>query len=344
MRAITLHGIGDIRVDTVPDPVVVDATDAVVRVDATALCGTDLAFYRGSRPAAGDQRMGHEFIGTVTETGRDVRTIRAGDRVIVPFNASDGTCDYCVDGLPTSCRNIQVWGMTPGVDGAQGEAVRVPFADATLVAIPSGTDDAMLPALLTLTDVMATGHHAAVSAGVGAGDEVAVIGDGAVGLCAVLAARRLGATRIVAFSSHEDRAAVATRFGATDIVTERGQDAVDRLLDLTGGRGVRTVLECVGTAQSWDTALGAVRNGGAIGWAGSPATRGPALADVFMRNLKIAGGVAHVRTYLPELLDDVLTGALDPSPVFTTTTDLDGVAGAYRDMSSRSTLKALVKP
>lgn len=344
MRAITLHGTGDIRVDSVPDATVVDGTDAVVRVDATAVCGTDLAFYRGWRPSTEDQRMGHEFVGTVMEIGPEVRTIRVGDRVIVPFNASDGTCDYCVEGLPTSCRNIQVWGMTPGIDGAQGEAVRVPFADGTLVAIPSGTDDVMLPALLTLTDVMATGHHAAVSAGVGAGDDVAVFGDGAVGLCAVLAARRLGATRIVAFSSHADRAAVASQFGATDIVTERGQAAVDQLLDLTDGRGIKKVLECVGTAQSWDTALGAVRNGGAIGWVGSPATHGPALGEIFMRNLKIAGGVAHVRAYLPALLDDVLTGALDPSPVFTTTTDLAGVARAYRDMDSRSTLKALVKP
>ncbi|HEV7906718.1 MAG TPA: alcohol dehydrogenase catalytic domain-containing protein [Pseudonocardiaceae bacterium] len=344
MRATTIHGPGDIRVEEVPDAALRKPTDAVVQVEMACICGSDLWAYRGVAKRDGGQRIGHEFVGRVVEVGSEVSSVRVGDRVIAPFVWSDGTCAYCTAGLQTSCLDGGFWG-SGGSDGGQGEAVRVPWADGTLVAIPADADDALLPALLTLSDVMGTGHHAAIGAGVGPGSVVAVVGDGAVGLCGVLAAKRLGAERIIAMGRHSDRAAVARIFGATDQVAERGEAAIERVRELTGGLGASAVLECVGTEQSWETAMGIARDGGRIGYVGVPheAPNLP-LGKLFGRNIAIGGGVAPVRAYLPELLTDVLAGRIDPSPVFDKTVALDDVAEGYRAMDGRTALKVVVKP
>jgi threonine dehydrogenase-like Zn-dependent dehydrogenase len=344
VRATTIHGPGDIRVEEVPDAALRKPTDAVVQVEMACICGSDLWAYRGVAKREGGQRIGHEFVGRVVEVGSEVSSVRVGDRVIAPFVWSDGTCAYCAAGLQTSCLHGGFWG-SGGSDGGQGEAVRVPYADGTLVAVPADADDALLPALLTLSDVMGTGHHAATGAGVGPGSVVAVVGDGAVGLCGVLAAKRLGAERIIAMGRHSDRAAVARVFGATDQVVERGEAAIERVRELTGGLGASAVLECVGTEQSWETAMGIVRDGGRIGYVGVPheAPNLP-LGKLFGRNIAIGGGVAPARAYLPELLEDVLAGRIDPSPVFDKTVALDDVAEGYRAMDERTALKVVVKP
>jgi threonine dehydrogenase-like Zn-dependent dehydrogenase len=344
VRATTIHGPGDIRVEEVPDAALRKPTDAVVQVEMACICGSDLWAYRGVAKREGGQRIGHEFVGRVVEIGSEVSSVRVGDRVIAPFVWSDGTCAYCAAGLQTSCLHGGFWG-SGGSDGGQGEAVRVPYADGTLVAVPADADDALLPALLTLSDVMGTGHHAATGAGVGPGSVVAVVGDGAVGLCGVLAAKRLGAERIIAMGRHSDRAAVARVFGATDQVVERGEAAIERVRELTGGLGASAVLECVGTEQSWETAMGIVRDGGRIGYVGVPheAPNLP-LGKLFGRNIAIGGGVAPARAYLPELLEDVLAGRIDPSPVFDKTVALDDVAEGYRAMDERTALKVVVKP
>jgi threonine dehydrogenase-like Zn-dependent dehydrogenase len=331
-------------VEEVPDAALRKPTDAVVQVEMACICGSDLWAYRGVAKREGGQRIGHEFVGRVVEVGSEVSSVRVGDRVIAPFVWSDGTCAYCAAGLQTSCLHGGFWG-SGGSDGGQGEAVRVPYADGTLVAVPADADDALLPALLTLSDVMGTGHHAATGAGVGPGSVVAVVGDGAVGLCGVLAAKRLGAERIIAMGRHSDRAAVARVFGATDQVVERGEAAIERVRELTGGLGASAVLECVGTEQSWETAMGIVRDGGRIGYVGVPheAPNLP-LGKLFGRNIAIGGGVAPARAYLPELLEDVLAGRIDPSPVFDKTVALDDVAEGYRAMDERTALKVVVKP
>jgi threonine dehydrogenase-like Zn-dependent dehydrogenase len=344
VRATTIHGPGDIRVEDVPDAALREPTDAVVRVELACVCGSDLWAYRGVSKRKPGQRIGHEFVGEVVDVGSEVTSVRVGDRVIAPFTWSDGTCEHCAAGVQTSCRRGGIWGQT-GHDGGQGEAVRVPQADGTLVAVPRDADSALLPAFLSLSDVMGTGHHAALSAGVVPGSVVAVVGDGAVGLCGVLAASRLGAERVIAMGRHEDRAAVARLFGATDQVSERGGAAVERVRELTGGLGASAVLECVGTAASWETALGIVRDGGRVGYVGVPhGPDGLSLKDLFNRNVGVAGGVAPVRQYLPGLLADVLAGRLDPSPVFDRTVPLDDVADAYRAMEDRKALKVVVKP
>ncbi len=348
MRATVLNGPRDIVVDDVPDPTLVMPTDAVVRVVAACVCGSDLWSYRGVSDGGG--RMGHEFVGVVEEIGSDVTTVAAGDLVISPFVWSCGTCAPCVAGWPTSCLVGGGFGRDDRdghlVDGTQGEYVRVPQADGTLVVAPVDAGDRRMPSLLSLSDVMGTGHHAAVSAGAGPGATVAVVGDGAVGLCAVLAAVRLGAERVIALSSHPDRAALATRFGATDIVAARGTEAVAAVVELTGGLGADGVCECVGTEQSWETALRAVRPGGTVGWVGVPHQAGDGLSffRLFRNNIGIRGGVAPARRYLPELLDSVLDGSLDPSPVFDRTVWLDDIAAGYAAMDERRAIKVLVLP
>ncbi|MBW4720681.1 zinc-binding dehydrogenase [Saccharothrix obliqua] len=344
MRATTIHGPKDIRVEEVPDAAVRHPGDAVVRVELACICGSDLWGYRGVSQRVPGQRIGHEFLGEVVDVGTGVTSLRAGDRVLAPFAWSDGTCPHCAAGLQSSCPDGGIWG-TGAADGGQGEAVRVPFADGTLVRLPEGVDDALLPALLALTDVMGTGHHAAVAAGVGPGSTVVVVGDGAVGLCAVLAAKRLGAERVIALGRHADRAAVARRFGATDHVPERGDEAVARVRELTGGLGAPAVLECVGTDQSWRTAIGAARDGGRIGYVGIPheAPHLP-LRELFERNVSVAGGVAPARAYLPELMAEVLAGELDPSPVFDQEVPLADVAAGYAAMDERRALKVVVRP
>lgn len=346
MRAVVHHGERDIRVETVPDPVLVEPTDALVRVLLSCICGSDLWPYR--RPGVrqgGPARIGHEFLGVVEAVGSDVTSLRAGDVVIAPFVWSCGRCVFCEAGLQTSCLNGGDWGA-PDIGGGQGEVVRVPQADGTLVVAPVGQDDPRLPALLTLSDVMATGHHAALSAGAGPGTHVAVIGDGAVGLCGVLAARRLGAERITLLSSHEDRAAIGRTFGATEVVTERGDAAVAHVKDLTDGLGVPHVLECVGMQGSWDTAVGIARAGGTIGYVGVPAgmTSGLPLMSMFRANVAVRGGVAPARAYLPGLLADVLAGSLDPSPVFDLELPLERAPEGYAAMDERRATKVLLRP
>ena len=346
MRAAVIHGGFDVRVEDVPDPVLIEPTDAVVRVLASCICGSDLWPYR--RPGArdgGPGRIGHEFLGVVEAVGADVATVAVGDVVIAPFVWSDGTCAHCRAGLQTSCLHGGGWG-DEHVDAGQGEAVRVPMADGTLVVAPVEPDDERLPALLTLSDVMGTGHHAALAAGAGPGAHVAVIGDGAVGLCGVLAAARLGAERITLLGRHPDRVAVGRAFGATEVVEERGDDAVRAVLDLTDGLGVPHVLECVGMQSSWDTAFGIARPGGTIGYVGVPAgmTTGLPLGTMFGRNVAVRGGVAPVRAYLPELLADILAGRIDPSRVFDLELPLDQVAEGYAAMDERRAIKVLLRP
>ncbi|WP_069886737.1 zinc-dependent alcohol dehydrogenase family protein [Streptomyces luteocolor] len=345
MRATVIHGPDDIRIEAVPDPTVQRPTDAVVRVVNACICGSDLWAYRGVASRVAGQRIGHEFLGIVEEAGAEVTGFAPGDFVVAPFVWSDGTCDFCREGLHTSCPEGGFWGEV-GSDGGQGEAVRVPWADGTLVKLPkeAAGEEKLLPGLLALSDVMSTGHHAAVAARVRPGATVAVVGDGAVGLCGVLAARRLGAERIIALGRHAERTAIARDFGATDVVAERGEAAVEAVRELTGGRGAHAVLEAVGTEESMRTAISVTRDGGAVGYVGVPhgGSAGVDISRMFDRNVALAGGVAPARAYIPELLPDVLSGAIDPGRVFDRTVDLDGVPDGYRAMADRTALKVRI--
>jgi threonine dehydrogenase-like Zn-dependent dehydrogenase len=345
VRATVIHGPNDIRIEEVPDAAVRRPTDAVVRVVNACICGSDLWAYRGVASRVAGQRIGHEFLGVVEEVGAQVRGFRPGDFVVAPFVWSDGTCDFCREGLHTSCPEGGFWGEV-GSDGGQGEAVRVPFADGTLVALPkeAAGEEKLLPGLLALSDVMSTGHHAAVTAGVRPGATVAVVGDGAVGLCGVLAAHRLGAGRIIALGRHEARTAIARAFGATDVVAERGDAAVEAVKELTGGQGAHAVLEAVGTEESMRTAISIARDGGAVGYVGVPhgGSAGVDIGQMFGRNVSLRGGVAPARAYIPELLPDVLSGAIDPGLVFDRTVGLDGVPDGYREMDNRTALKVRI--
>jgi threonine dehydrogenase-like Zn-dependent dehydrogenase len=288
--------------------------------------------------------MGHEAIGIVDAVGADVHAIKAGDLVVMPFAFSDGTCAFCHEGLHTSCIHGGFFGNEK-IAGAQAEAVRIPQADGTLFALPVGKDDALMPSLLTLSDVMGTGHHAAVVARVSPGKSVAVVGDGAVGLCGVIAARRLGAEQIIILGHHPDRIALAKEFGATDVVSERGDEAIERVRKLSGGFGVHSVLECVGTDQALLTAISIARPGGAVGRVGVPQGETmPGSELAFYHNLTVGGGPAPVRAYIEELLPDVLEGRINPGRVFDRVTDLDGVPDGYRAMNEREALKVMVKP
>ncbi len=333
------------RVDTVPDPVLRRPTDAIVRVTDALVCGSDLWPYRDCPPDRVGSRIGHEFVGVVTDVGAEVSTVAVGDLVLAPFVYSDNTCPLCLKGVHTSCRNGGFWG-SGDVDGGQGEAVRVPVADGTLVRLPAdaATDDALRRSLLPLTDVLPTGHHAAVSAGVVPGATAVVVGDGAVGLCGVLAASRLGAERVILLGRNESRLEIGRRFGATDVVRERGVAAADAVKELTDGLGADAVLECVGTTDSVATAFAAVRDGGTVGWVGVPhLDKGLPAGAMFGRNVGLRGGVAPVRRYLDELLPEVADGRLDPAPVLDLDVDLDGVPDAYSRMDDRSALKARVR-
>ena len=345
MRAAVFHEPGDIRVEDVPDPSIEEPTDAVVRITRTAICGSDLWFYRGHRDYEPGWRTGHEPMGVVEDVGSEVRSVEAGDRVLAPFAISDGTCEFCRQGLHTSCVHGNVWAAEN--DGAQGEAVRAPQADGTLVKIPKRAegDESLLRALFPLTDVMGTGHHAAVSAGVEAGSTCVVVGDGAVGLCAVLAAQRLGAERIIAMGHHKDRLEKARGFGATDIVSSRGEEAVEEVREMTRG-GARHVMECVGAASAIGTAISVCRPGGTIGYVGVPfgaEDGGLDMFRLFRDNITLQGGIAPVREYIPELMDDVLDGTLDPSPVFDKTIGLEEVPDGYAAMDERASIKVMVE-
>jgi threonine dehydrogenase-like Zn-dependent dehydrogenase len=344
MRATVLYGAGDIRVEQLPDARLVEPTDALVRVTRACVCGSDLWPYKTMERSDTGRPMGHEAVGVVEAVGDDVRTLKTGDVVVMPFAYSDGTCVFCQEGLHTSCLHGGFFGnLDPG--GAQAEAVRVPQADGTLVVLPVGEDDTLMPSLLTLSDVMGTGHHAAVVADVGPGKTVAVVGDGAVGLCAVLAARRLGAEQIVIMGRHADRIALAKEFGATDVVSERGEEAVERVRELTGGLGVHSVLECVGLEDSMLTALEIARPGSAVGRVGVPQDDTiPASQTAFFGNVTVAGGPAPVRAYIEELLPDVLEGRIEPGRVFDRTVPLDETPEGYRAMNDREAIKVMVEP
>lgn len=345
MRAAIYNGPFDITTGDRPDPVVSTPTDAIVRVTATCVCGSDLWYYRGESQRHAGGGIGHEFIGVVESVGADVRNVRVGDFVIAPFMYSDGTCAHCRHGVPSSCLHGGFFGGG-NEDGGQGEFVRVPQADGSLVVVPGGesADLALTKSLLALSDVMGTGHHAAVGAGVAAGMTVAVIGDGAVGLSGVLAARRLGAERIIALSRNPIRQAVATEFGATDLVAERGDDAVARVLDLTDGIGADATLECVGTGEAMTTAFKVARPGSRVGFVGVPHGVAIPVGVAFSSNVGLGGGLAPVRVYIPELLESVLAGEINPGLVFDFETGLENVAGAYQAMHERTAIKAFLRP
>jgi threonine dehydrogenase-like Zn-dependent dehydrogenase len=344
MKATVMYGAGDVRVENVPDARIAEPTDALLRVTRACICGSDLWPYNQMEPSEAGRRMGHEFIGVVDAVGADVRTLKPGDVVVAPFAWSDGTCVFCREGLHTSCLHGGFWGGTE-LDGGQGEAVRVPHADGTLVGLPVGEDDALMPSLLTLSDVMGTGHHAALAAKVAPGKTAAVVGDGAVGLCGVIAAKRLGAERIILLGRHPARIALANQFGATDIVSERGEEAVERVRELTSGFGAHSVLECVGHDLAMTTALGIARPGGAVGRVGVPQHQQiPTTVKTFFDNVTIGGGPAPARAYIEELLPEVLEGRIEPGRVFDSITDLDGVPDGYRAMNERDAIKVMVKP
>ena len=343
MHATVMYSAGDVRIETVPDARPIEPTDAVVVVSRAAICGSDLWPYKTMEPSETGRRMGHEAIGVVEAVGAGVRTMKVGDVVAMPFAYSDGTCVFCHEGLHTSCIHGGFFG-TVEVDGAQAEALRVPQADGTLFVLPVGEDDALMPSLLTLTDVMGTGHHAAVTAEVGPGKTAAVVGDGAVGLCGVIAARRLGAEQIILLGRHPDRIALAREFGATDVVSERGEEAVERVRELTDGFGVHSVLECVGLEQSMLTAIGIARPGGAVSRVGVPQDESiPAALPRFYNNVTVSGGPAPVRAYIEELLPDVLEGRIEPGRVFDRVVRLDEVPEGYRAMNDREAIKVMVE-
>jgi len=336
-----MYGAGDVRVETVPDARIIEPTDALLTVTRGCICGSDLWPYKSMEPSEKGRRMGHEFIGVIEDVGAEVRTLKPGDLVVAPFAWSDGTCVFCRQGLQTSCLHGGWWGGD--LDGGQGEAVRVPQADGTLVVLPVEQDDALMPSLLTLSDVMGTGHHAALAAQVGPGKAVAVVGDGAVGLCGVIAARRLGAEQIILLGRHPTRVALAREFGATDVVSERGEEAIQRVRDLTGGLGAHSVLECVGLEDATVTALSIARAGGAVGRVGVPQDASiPAAVPTFFKNITIAGGPAPARAYIEALLPDVLQGRIEPGRVFDRVTNLDGVPDGYRAMDAREAIKVMI--
>lgn len=344
MRATLMYGAGDVRVENVPDPELQNPTDAVVRVTASCICGSDLWPYAQMPATPQGRRMGHEFLGVVEDVGSEVSGFKRGDVVVAPFVWADNTCDFCRDGLQTSCRHGGQWG-SDGVDGGQGEVVRVPQAQGTLVKLPVAEDSTLVPSLLTLSDVYCTGHHGVVTSRVGPGKSVSVIGDGAVGLGAVLAAKRLGAEQIILMGRHRGRTDLGREFGATDVVAERGDEGIERVRELTGGDGTHAVVEAVGAEQSMHTALGIVRDGGAISRLGvAQYTDVPLGMDTIMRNITVTGGVAPARAYIEELLPDVLDGTVEPGRVFDRTIGVEDVPDGYRAMADRSALKVLIRP
>jgi threonine dehydrogenase-like Zn-dependent dehydrogenase len=338
MRATILHSPGDIRVEEVPDPVLLAPTDAIVRLSATCVCGSDLWNYRGINDVTGPTPIGHEYCGVVEQVGADVVTVRPGQFVIGSFFASDNTCPNCQAGYQSACRHREF------VNGAQAELLRVPLADGTLVATPEIPAPELLPSLLTLSDVMGTGWFAATAAQVSPGQTVAVVGDGAVGLLGVLSAAQLGAGRIIAMSRNPARQALAREFGATDVVAERGADGVARVKELTSGLGADAVLECVGTNESMNQAIESTRPGGFVGFVGVPHGVEVGGGQLFSTMVGLRGGPAPVRRFLPDLIELVLAGKINPGRVFDLTLPLGEVAEGYRAMDERRAVKTLLRP
>lgn len=340
MRASYIYGPGDVRVIDAPDPVIEQPTDAILRTVLACVCGSDLHPYHSMKPNENGVSMGHEMIGVVEEIGAEVATVKPGDVVIVPFKWSCGQCDFCREGLHSSCRHGR-----QRTGGAQAQYRRAPLADGTLYRVEVDEDDERMPGLLSLSDVYGTGYHAALTGGVGPGATVAVIGDGAVGLLAVLSARDLGAERIILMGRHEARTDLGRRYGATDVVAPRGEEGVAAVRDLTGGDGVPIVIDAVGLLPAYEQALGAVRDGGTISRVGVPQyATAPLGRDQFMRNITITGGVAPVRAYIDRLLPGVLDGSVDPGAVFDREVPFEDIAEGYRLMDAREALKVLVRP
>lgn len=336
MHGAVIHAPGDVRYEEREDPTVVEPTDVVIRTVAACVCGSDLWRYRGVAEVPRPTPIGHEYVGVVEEVGAAVTTVSSGQLVVGGFLHSDNTCPACAVGMQSQCLN------GGGYDGCQAERIRIPNADGTLLPVPDGTDEEMIPHLLALSDVMGTGWHAAVSAEVRAGDTVVVVGDGAVGLCGVIAARELGAERIVAMSRHETRQTLAREFGATEIIAERGDEGVQAVLDMTDGIGADAVLECVGTEDSVVQALRSARPGATVGWVGVPHVTQIPQEHMFWRNVGIRGGIAPVRAYLPALLTRVLDGRIQPGKVFDLTLPLAEVAEGYAAMDERRAIKTLL--
>lgn len=338
MLGTVLHAPRDIRFEEVPDAAIQAPTDAVIRTVVTCVCGSDLWPYRGINEVSEPTPIGHEYLGVVEEVGAEVTGLRPGQYVIGSFYASDNTCPICRAGYQTSCVHREP------VTGCQSQYIRVPLADGTLVALAEAPDEKHLPSLLALSDVMGTGWFAAMAAKVRPGSTVVVVGDGAVGLSGVLAARELGAERIIAMSRHASRQALASEFGATDIVAERGAEGAERIRELTNGLGAESVLECVGTNESMQQALQAVRPGGDIGFVGVPHGVELPATELFRRNIGVRGGPAPVRNYLPDLIERVVSGRMEPGRVFDLTLPLSQVAEAYAAMDERRAIKVLLQP
>jgi threonine dehydrogenase-like Zn-dependent dehydrogenase len=338
MRGAVIHGPRDVRFEERADPRIAEPGDAVIRVAAACVCGSDLWPYRGANPISRPTPMGHEYVGVVEEIGAAVTTVKPGQFVIGSFFASDNTCAHCRAGYQTSCVRKQ------GLDGSQAELLRVPLADGTLVATPGTPDPSLIPSLLTLSDVMGTGWFAAVAAQVRPGMTVAVVGDGAVGLHGVLSARRMGAERIIAMSRHADRQKLAIEFGATDIVDARGEAGVAAVKELTGGTGADAVLECVGTGESMRQAIQSTRPGGFVGYVGVPHGVQIDGSEIFRTHVGLHGGPAPVRRFLPDLIDLVWRGEINPGRVFDLTLPLSEVAEGYRAMDERRAIKVLLQP
>ncbi|MDF3145080.1 MULTISPECIES: zinc-dependent alcohol dehydrogenase family protein [unclassified Streptomyces] len=338
MRATVIHAPGDIRVEDAPEPKIVKPTDAIIRTVASCVCGSDLWPYRGLEPIGDPHPMGHEYVGIVEETGSEVTHVKPGQFVVGSFATSDNTCANCQKGWQSSCLNREF------MSTCQAEYVRIPNAHGTLVATDGDPGEEFVPSLLAVSDVMGTGWYAAVAAEVKPGSTAVVVGDGAVGLCGVIAAKELGAERIIAMSRHESRQKLALEFGATDIVTERGEDGVARIKDLTNGIGADSVLECVGTAESMRQALHSARPGGNVGFVGVPHEVAVDGQELFFSQVGLRGGPAPVRRFLPDLIDRVLSGHINPGKVFDLTLPLEQVAEGYKAMDERRAIKTLLTP
>ncbi|WP_055693184.1 zinc-dependent alcohol dehydrogenase family protein [Streptomyces prasinopilosus] len=338
MRGAVIHAPGDVRFETLEDPRVIHPTDAVIRTAVTCVCGSDLWPYRGAEPIGDPHPMGHEYVGFVEEAGDEVTSVKPGQFVVGSFATSDNTCANCLNGFPSHCLHREF------MSTCQADRVRIPNAQGTLVATDEVPDERFWPGLLAVSDVMGTGWWAADAAEVGPGSTAVVVGDGAVGLCAVIAARERGAERIIVMSRHESRQRLAREFGATDVVTERGDEGIARIKEMTGGIGADSVLECVGTAQAVRQALHSARPGGNVGFVGVP--HGVAIdgQELFFSHVGLRGGPAPVRRYLPDLIDRVLSGRIDPGKVFDLTLPLDRVAEGYRAMDERRAVKTLLTP
>ncbi|WP_121715354.1 zinc-dependent alcohol dehydrogenase family protein [Streptomyces sp. E5N91] len=338
MRGAVIHAPGDVRFETVDDPKIIHPTDAVIRTAVTCVCGSDLWPYRGAEPIGDPHPMGHEYIGFVEEVGSAVTAVKPGQFVVGSFATSDNTCANCTNGFQSNCLHREF------MSTCQAEYVRIPNAQGTLVATRDVPDESLWPGLLAVSDVMGTGWWAADAAEVKPGSTAVVVGDGAVGLCAVIAAKELGAERIIAMSRHASRQKLARAFGATDIVAERAEEGVERIKELTGGIGADSVLECVGTGESMRQALHSARPGGNVGFVGVPHDVAVDGQELFFSHVGLRGGPAPVRRYLPDLIDRVLTRRIDPGQVFDLTLPLDQVAEGYRAMDERRAIKTLLKP